>query len=411
MSGREYPVVQRARSSCRPTTARRKQACVLLVAVCCLPVRRALLAQSESPVELSQTTEYSVFARDWWPTKGTPPPEAYAGSRSCQQCHAEQASTQPTTPMANASFRSAVGVWGAKPNATTVRSEPYVYRFALDGDHPQLIAESGSHSVHADIGWTFGAGVLGQTFILENKGRLYDSQMSTFRGLHGGMAITPGHKPARPGDLESALGLKLSPKTAARCFGCHTTTSTIKDQFDPERAIPGVSCESCHGPGLRHVVAANMNLIEDAKALIFTPRSLNPVESVDFCGACHMTAADVVESNLFAPNNVRFPPYRLEKSRCWGVRGDQRLVCFACHDPHKPLVQDAGFYDQRCLSCHSSPPSLPPDRSESSPEICPKASSHCTTCHMPKYDVPEMHAKFTDHFIRIVRPGEPYPIQ
>ena len=30
---------------------------------------------------------------------------------------------------------------------------------------------------------------------------------------------------------------------------------------------------------------------------------------------------------------------------------------------------------------------------------------------MPKYDVPEMHAKFTDHFIRIVRPGEPYPIQ
>lgn len=25
--------------------------------------------------------------------------------------------------------------------------------------------------------------------------------------------------------------------------------------------------------------------------------------------------------------------------------------------------------------------------------------------------MPEMHAKFTDHFLRIVGPGEPYPIQ
>jgi hypothetical protein len=28
---------------------------------------------------------------------------------------------------------------------------------------------------------------------------------------------------------------------------------------------------------------------------------------------------------------------------------------------------------------------------------------------MPKYNVPEMHSLFTDHFIRVVRPGELYP--
>jgi hypothetical protein len=27
---------------------------------------------------------------------------------------------------------------------------------------------------------------------------------------------------------------------------------------------------------------------------------------------------------------------------------------------------------------------------------------------MPKYEVPGMHSKFTDHFIRIVRKGEGY---
>jgi formate-dependent nitrite reductase cytochrome c552 subunit len=29
------------------------------------------------------------------------------------------------------------------------------------------------------------------------------------------------------------------------------------------------------------------------------------------------------------------------------------------------------------------------------------ATTKCVTCHMPKYDVPEMHYSFTDHLIRI----------
>jgi formate-dependent nitrite reductase cytochrome c552 subunit len=31
------------------------------------------------------------------------------------------------------------------------------------------------------------------------------------------------------------------------------------------------------------------------------------------------------------------------------------------------------------------------------------------SCHMPKINLPGGHAKFTDHEIRIVRPGDPYP--
>lgn len=404
--------MQRARFSWRPITARRLRTCFLLAAFCGLPIRVALPAPSQAPVELSETTEYSAFARDWWPTKGSPPAGAYAGSSVCENCHAEQASSQVITPMAHASYRSGVGAWGTKPSAATVHLGRYVYRVVPQADDTKLIVSSGNQSTHADVAWTFGAGVVGQTFVLETKSGWYDSEITSFRGLHGGMAISPAHKPPpEEGGLERALGESLTPKVAARCFGCHTTTSTTKDQFDPEHAIPGIGCESCHGPGLAHVVAANMNMIADAKALIFTPRSLNPVESVDFCGACHMTSADVVETNLFVSSNVRFPPYRLEKSRCWGVRGDQRLVCYACHDPHKPLVTEASSYDQRCLSCHNAQANQLPDRAGSAREVCPKAAANCTTCHMPKYYVPEMHAKFTDHFIRIVRPGEPYPVQ
>jgi hypothetical protein len=324
--------------------------------------------------------------------------------------------------MANAAYRSAVSAWGAKPVAATVRNGTFLYHVvpqahASKQDDPKLIVSSGNQSLSANITWTFGAGVVGQTFVLENKGKMYDAQVTTFRGLHGGMDISPAHKPAKAGDLERALGEYLTPQLKTRCFGCHTTASTMKDQFDSEHAIPGITCEGCHGPGLAHVAAANMNQLEDSGTLIFNPHSLTPVESVDFCGACHMTTADVNQQKLFVPSNVRFPPYRLEKSLCWGVRGDQRLVCTACHDPHKPLVQDASFYDRQCLSCHGNQSSVHlsdqsnSDRSTSVPKPCPKATANCTTCHMPKYDVPEMHAKFTDHFIRIVRPDEPYPVQ
>lgn len=385
-------------------------ACVLLAA-CFLPVRHSLFAQAQAPVELSQTTDYLVFARDWWPKKGTPPPEAFAGSHACQRCHAEESSMQSLTPMAHAAYHSAVGPWGAKPNPATVRNGSYLYDVQPQTDHPKVTVSSGNQSASADITWTFGAGVVGQTFVLENKGKLYDCQLTSFRGLNGGMDVSPAHKEAPPGDWDRALGQRMTPKTGPQCFGCHTTTSTMKDQFDPAHAIPGIMCEACHGPGLAHVVAANMNELADSQKLIFNPRSLNPIEAVDFCGACHMTSADVVESKLFVPSNVRFAPYRLEKSLCWGVRGDQRLACFTCHDPHKPLVQEASAYDQRCLSCHNGHGNPSRNGTDPVPAVCPKATTNCTTCHMPKYEVPEMHAKFTDHFIRIVRPGEPYPIQ
>jgi mono/diheme cytochrome c family protein len=75
------------------------------------------------------------------------------------------------------------------------------------------------------------------------------------------------------------------------------------------------------------------------------------------------------------------------------------------------LAKDTGFYDRKCLACHSSngiSTHLPVDATRA-PNVCPTATANCVSCHMPKYDAPGMHAKFTDHFIRIVRPNELYP--
>jgi hypothetical protein len=130
------------------------------------------------------------------------------------------------------------------------------------------------------------------------------------------------------------------------------------------------------------------------------PRRLAAADSIDFCGACHATFWDVQLAGERGLAALRSQPFRLESSRCWSESGgDARLACVACHDPHKPLVRDAATYDARCLACHG-----PESHSASTgPRQCPVAGDACVSCHMPKYDVPEMHFKFTDHLIRAAR--------
>ena len=65
--------------------------------------------------------------------------------------------------------------------------------------------------------------------------------------------------------------------------------------------------------------------IEEGRRAILNPQKLSAVASVDFCGACHRTWADVLQTQVTGVANVRFQPYRLESSKCWG-RGDARLA-------------------------------------------------------------------------------------
>ncbi len=358
--------------------------------------------------ETPKATKDHLNTHHWWPTKDSFPFKAYAGERACRECHSEEASSQVNTPMAEAAFQLKEHMLSPKLAVGTLQSGSYRYRISSDNLGSHLTVSSGTQSMVARIGWIFGAGVHGQTYILENKSTLYESQVSTFGSVRD-MDLTPGHSQIEAGDLKNAIGERLSTSTAAHCFGCHTTYSSTDSKFDVSHAIGGVHCEACHGPGVDHIHAIESDKIEAALKAIMNPAHLSPVDSVDFCGACHRTGVDVVESEqAYGPVNVRFQPYRLEKSRCWGTQGDERLTCIACHNPHQPLVRTSNFYDSRCLSCHR------PRGSESIGEsvsrvVCPKATSNCTSCHMPKYDVPGMHAKFTDHFIRVVRAGESYP--
>jgi len=89
------------------------------------------------------------------------------------------------------------------------------------------------------------------------------------------------------------------------CFECHQDIEDLKKQ-DAHKEI---HCETCHGPGQKHVLSG-----ESADILKPTSR--------EFCGRCHdMNAAkqkSVIKQIDLKKNNVG-------------------KNCLECHNPHQPL--------------------------------------------------------------------------
>jgi len=365
-----------------------------------------LVAQGLPP-GISLTTKLRV--RDtagWWPTKGSAAKEQYVGNAQCARCHAAKVASFDTAAMAHAAVRAEGSETSQRHDSLELQVGPYHYELQSVPGKASLKVSDAKTSLSVPLTWGFGNGRMGQTYIYEQNGNYYESHIS-FYAAPQALDITPGQPRSTPASLESAAGRRMAPEETKLCFGCHTTASTIKGQFDPSTLVVGLNCEACHGPGLNHVAAANSGISEPRESLILNPGRLDRVDSVDFCGACHRTWEDVLTGGNLGIFDVRFAPYRLENSECW-KQGDNRITCIACHDPHKPLSHDTGSYDSACLQCHSKPTKTKQNVGHT-PAMCPLATKDCVTCHMPKYEPPGLHSSFTDHWIRIVRARESYP--
>lgn len=284
----------------------------------------------------------------------------------------------------------------------TFSSAGYSYEIASDDRGSLYTVGDGTRSSSAPLAWAFGVGKVGQSFLFSRDGVFHEARVSYYDAIRA-LGFTPGRAVAAPRDLADAMARPVNDAEARRCFGCHTTAPITQGKFEPANAMPGVTCEACHGPGRRHVEAMNQTARVAGPAPLLNPADLKPADSVDFCGACHATFWDVTLAGEKGLAALRSQPYRLQSSRCW-TKADARLTCIACHDPHRPLVTDARAYDDRCLSCHAGSGAQPTAEHPGRP--CPVKTSGCTGCHMPKYEVPDMHHQFTDHLIRVVAPKD-----
>lgn len=356
------------------------------------------------------TEQFSTAERlqhaGWWPTKTNESRTAFAGSGSCVSCHADISASQKTTQMAQtATAATESPLLEAHPRIDLLLAQ-YTYEITHTGAEELFTVKEGEKSISVPLAWAFGTGTNGQSYLLQYQGSFYEARLSYFAAYQS-FGITPGHPTTSEGSLEAALGRRLSADETPRCFGCHTTASSMGSKFDEKEAVAGITCEACHGPASAHVAAGKGGLRDAAAGLVMNPGHLSPVDSVDFCGACHRTWWDITLAGFKGVETLRFPAYRLEKSACWGA-GDARITCVACHDPHKPLVKDTASYDSRCLSCHRTNGRTATTNDHPGP-VCPTGTRDCASCHMEKYEFPAMHTKFTDHFIRVVRAGSEVP--
>jgi DnaJ-class molecular chaperone len=274
----------------------------------------------------------------------------------------------------------------------------------------------GAESISEPILFCFGQGKAGQTYVFRHDGLFYQSRISFFNDISG-LDYTIGSPREAPQTITEALGNEISADEAQNCFGCHSTGAVRDNRLQLDQMTPGVGCEACHGPGEKHI--AEMKSQKQGETFILNPAKLDTDElAQEVCGACHRSVEEVSRLPQLGGgiNNVRFQPYRLFNSPGHNPT-DARLSCSTCHDVHTNQKHDVAFYDARCFACHQSGTSIDKSTFKSPPvneqpaKPCPVAKQNCVSCHMPQVEIPGSgsHFKFTDHRIRIVRPGDKYP--
>jgi len=165
----------------------------------------------------------------------------------------------------------------------------------------------------------------------------------------------------------------------ADCGSCHDAVSSHRVMHGP---VASGDCAACHivdnTPGRRRIAIKNAAPNGDTTAL---------------CVSCHEDNAERLKQAH------RHAPVAAGKST-------------ACHDPHGSEFRYQLADEGNRASCHRAGNPIAnatvPDTGSKRP--CPVAKQQCTTCHMPKIALPGSHFEFTDHRIRINRPGTPFPI-
>lgn len=314
----------------------------------------------------------------------------------CAACHASEAAHHRATPMAQALERvESCGILAAHPNLT-FQDGPYRYAVVRRERATILTVTGNSEKLELPLLWAFGRGQAGQTYVFEFEGALYESRVS-FYNATGALDLTIGATARKPQSITEAAGRRMDWLGARDCFACHSHNGVSDGKLHLESVAPGVGCGSCHGDVEKHAEAVRAGDATGAKLPHLA--ALSAEETADLCGRCHRTWSQIALSGPRGIPNVRFQPYRLLNSKCYDA-SDLRIRCTACHDPHGSLETNLAAYDRKCTACHAA---------AQHGKLCPVAKANCAGCHMPKIELPGAHARFTDHQIRIVRAGDPYP--
>ncbi len=296
----------------------------------------------------------------------------------CAGCHPAEVRLHSGTRMANAMVPALESAFSRNVLQRPLResADGYFMSYRQVQNGLAVVAFRGTDRAEGFIEWVIGAGAQGQTPLVSAANGTLESRVSYFPRLQR-YGVTIGQHAGASLNAKAALGLRQNNRDLQSCIGCHSTAIT----GDLKPVIPGVQCGRCHLGADEHA---------RGHGIPSNPGKMAAPEQVRFCGNCHRVKPPVDDAQL---ENVRFQPFRLMKSRCFS---GGLLACTTCHPAHQDARRnDPVFYNEKCHACHDG----------RAMHVDQRRQGDCIGCHMPYV---QLHPalKFTDHFIRVVKPGD-----
>ncbi len=261
------------------------------------------------------------------------------------------------------------------------------------------------------------------------------------RTERGWVPITEAMRITECGDWPPARVMGDLPRWA-NCQGCHGSQVAVEDSAGVRSTrwtSLAINCESCHGPGRRHVqLAESGEMARNADIGFAVLRTLDKDASNRVCLQCHSVKDQLREGYLPGDSLELFYSLRLPTlgdrplhpdgrvrtfayqeaqsfSECY-VNGG--MTCSACHDPHSQSYRTISELpipgrtdDRQCTSCH---PSKAADLPAHTRHAAASPGSRCTACHAPYLQQPETMDRRTGGAgrapIRYARSDHAFPI-
>lgn len=363
----------------------------------------------------------------------------YIDSKLCAGCHAQIYKTYRRTGMARSFYRP-------QPDHTVedFTKNNHFYHRASDTHYLMLHRDGKYYQRRWQIGFggketnveemeidsVMGSGNHARTYLHRTSRRtLIELPLGWYAEKGGYWAMNPGYDTRHPATRR---------KISYECMFCHNAYPHIPAGHDqpasepvfPEEMPEGIDCQRCHGPGAKHVQAAEVagTKPEDIRKTIVNPARLSVDRQMEVCLQCHLETTstrlpslirrfdrgpfsyspgeplgDFVISFDHVPGSghddkfeIVSSAYRIRKSECF-LKSNGALTCETCHDPHNiPRGQEGvKHYAGVCLKCHTAEL----DRLVASGKH--PAAADCVSCHMPKRRTDDVvHAVMTDHLIQ-----------
>jgi tetratricopeptide (TPR) repeat protein len=361
---------------------------------------------------------------------------AYVDNGQCLRCHEDQAKQWRQSHHAKAMSLPTEETVAGNFNNSEFKHQGITSRFFRQGDKFMVRTDGPDGKPgNFEVAYTFGVAPLQQYLIAMPGGCLQALQIAWDLERKRWFHLLPKEN-APPGDVIHWTGRYQTANTM--CISCHTTGfekryDAATDRFASRWHEIGVSCQSCHGPGERHVRWADMtagggkagDLPGEYRGFSQSLQS-GRAGQTDACANCHSHRVELTSTLL--PGRERLDQlmpslltaglyhadgqqldevfvdgsYRQSKMHRMGVG------CMDCHNAHTGKTRFEG--NSLCTQCHTLQankrfPTAAGDFDSPRHHFHPAGTTgaQCTSCHMPSKNYMQIQSR-PDHSLRVPRP-------